>query len=74
MQGYSRRILYSEVEPIILLIKGLDKHKRKFEMIIRLHFLYDFSNYGTEHYLSFIRLYDAIDKSNKAKKKFTANC
>lgn len=60
---------YSEVEPIILLIKGLDKHKRKFEMIIRLHFLYDFSNYGTEHYLSFIRLYDAIDKSNKAKKE-----
>lgn len=60
---------YSEVEPIILLIKGLDKHKRKFEMIIRLHFLYDFSNYGTEHYLSFIRLYDSIDKSNKAKKE-----
>lgn len=60
---------YSEIEPIILLIKGLDKHKRKFEMIIRLHFLYDFSNYGTEHYLSFIRLYDAIDKSNKAKKE-----
>ncbi|UOB20894.1 DNA phosphorothioation-dependent restriction protein DptF [Macrococcus armenti] len=60
---------YSEVEPIILLIKGLNKHKRKFEMIIRLHFLYDFSNYGTEHYISFIRLYDEIDKSKKAKKE-----
>ena len=60
---------YKEIEPIILLIKGLDQHKRKFEMIIRLHFLYDFSKYGTENFINFIHVYDSISHSNKTKKE-----
>lgn len=58
---------FQYIKEYLYLLEGLN-HKRKFQMIIRLHFLFNFNMYGSEDFLNFIKIISDIEKNKEYQK------
>lgn len=58
---------FKYINEYLYLLDGLS-HRRKFQVIVRLHYLFNFNMYGSEDFLEFIKILDEIDSSIKYKK------
>lgn len=59
---------FNKIEQYIFLLQGLN-HKRKFEMIIRLHYLFNYKNYESNEFFEFINLIENIKTSKDLQKR-----
>lgn len=58
---------FKYINEYLYLLDGLS-HRRKFQVIVRLHYLFNFNMYSSEDFLEFIKILDEIDSSIKYKK------
>ncbi|PNZ23343.1 DNA phosphorothioation-dependent restriction protein DptF, partial [Staphylococcus petrasii] len=58
---------YKKVMSYLYLLDGLD-HKRRFEMIVRLHYLFDYTEYEPTTFISFINMISDLNTNNALKK------
>ncbi|MFC0137966.1 DNA phosphorothioation-dependent restriction protein DptF [Staphylococcus petrasii] len=58
---------YKKVMSYLYLLDGLE-HKRRFEMIVRLHYLFDYTEYEPTTFISFINMISDLNTNNALKK------
>lgn len=58
---------FEKIQNYLYLLEGLT-HKRKFEMIVRLHYLFNYKEYESNSFFKYINLIENVNDSSKLKK------